>query len=118
MHTSFSLRSRALVSFCSTVSAVNYEFSTLSEASCVGETALQRWSFQRRVDCTLQATLPPVVLQAANSPVRLSTKRAFPKEQISLKELHGCVFVKTTDRPYKDAVSPVRFWVRSLPGNG
>uniref|UniRef100_A0A8C1JRR2 Cilia and flagella associated protein 58 n=1 Tax=Cyprinus carpio TaxID=7962 RepID=A0A8C1JRR2_CYPCA len=54
MHTSFSLRSRALVSFCSTVSAVNYEFSTLSEASCVGETALQRWSFQRRVDCTLQ----------------------------------------------------------------
>uniref|UniRef100_A0A8C2FP75 Serine/threonine-protein kinase OSR1 n=1 Tax=Cyprinus carpio TaxID=7962 RepID=A0A8C2FP75_CYPCA len=51
--------------------------------------ALQRWSFQRQVDCTLQAALPPVVLQAANSPVHLSTKRAFPKEQISLKELHG-----------------------------
>uniref|UniRef100_A0A8C2FSY1 Serine/threonine-protein kinase OSR1 n=1 Tax=Cyprinus carpio TaxID=7962 RepID=A0A8C2FSY1_CYPCA len=64
MHTSFSLRSRALVSFCSTVSAVNYEFSTLSETSCVGEMALQRWSFQRQVDCTLQAALPPVVFGA------------------------------------------------------
>uniref|UniRef100_A0A671ML78 Uncharacterized protein n=1 Tax=Sinocyclocheilus anshuiensis TaxID=1608454 RepID=A0A671ML78_9TELE len=58
---------RATTSFCS-VYFENYEFSTLSEAFCVGGTALQRWSFQCRVGCALQAALPPVVLQSGHLP--------------------------------------------------
>ncbi len=39
------------------------------------------------------------------------------RAKLSLKELHGWnVFLKT--RLLKDALPPVRFWVRSLPGAG
>ncbi len=91
--------------------------------------ALQRWwFFPCRVDCTHQAALPLVCVANDHLPCLLQ----HAKIVFSLKEHSRCVFLKTmlhlanlTLRLYKDElglasdnVSPVRFWMRSLPGAG
>ncbi len=80
------------------------------------------------MDCTHQAALPPVCVADDHLPCALQ----HAKIVFSLKELSRVRLLKATLhlanlmlRLYKDElglasdnVSPVRFWMRSLPGTG
>ncbi len=123
---SFSLRSRAVTSVCSWL-LLTSEFNELS--TLFGR--LYSGGGSSRVEWTAHISLhyPLFVLQMTISPVRFSTlKEFFPK-----KSIHGCVFLKMTLHLanltlrlyYKDELglasdnmSPVRFWMRLLPGAG
>ncbi len=104
---SFSLRSRAVTSFCSWLLLTSEfnELSTLFGRLSCWWMALQRWwFFPCRVDCTHQTALPLLfVLQMTISPVRFSTLKEF----FSLKE-HSRV------RLFKDDVASGKLDVASL----
>ncbi len=106
---SFSLRSRAVL----IVLLQTYPKAVPSSLWCWC-TAIQRWwsPFVEWVAHIRQHY--PLLCCSGHLPCALQhAKRAKP----SLKELHGWnVFLKT--RLFKDALPPVRFWMRSLPGAG
>ncbi len=104
----FRFRAERCLSFCSRLTYLR-----VPQDSGVGGRRFSGGGLLRRVDCTHQAALP-LLCCSDHLPCALQhAKRA----NTSLKECYGRnVFFKT--RLFKDALPPVCFWMRSLPGAG
>ncbi len=105
---SFSLRSRAVLSFCST-----YLFPLSASRLWCWRTAIQRWWSSLSSGLHTSGCTTPCCVAATISPVRFSTLKS---KHFSKRVLRAERLFKT--RLFKDALPPVRFWMRSLPGAG